>query len=658
MKRIMALVLCAFLLMEMPAFATRDAVLWADQVDAPVAEAEEASLPVDEDQQDLAPKSVSAATNSGGVRIKKKNFPDERFRYYIQTELDADCDGYLSKEERAAVKVMDLSGRGIEDLGGVKYFTKLKYLYVRDNALTALDLEKNTKLVELDVSGNRLQKLSLNKNKALTTVNAEGNRLTKVSIGKCAALAWLDVSGNKLEALDLSANSKLAQLDVSGNKLKRLSLNKNKALTEVNAEDNQLTKISVGKCAALTWLNVSGNKLEALDLSGNGKLMQLYCSGNKLKQLSLKKNTRLQTLWCGDNALTALDVGKCAALVELACPNNRLSRLNVTQNARLTRLYCQNNRLTKLNVTQNALLAVLACQGNSLVRLDAATMSEPLNRLLNDKSLYSKSDSAVSWYSSEALNASVPSSITLYCGPKILYGAKNLMNHLVIGMERCDYADLTDEAFANFRRVNTTGMGRNALYRSSSPIRDDVNRNSEVDTAAWNAGIRSAVNLSENRSALKSFSGYEESYYSTINVWAKYLTGTALSQYNMDRMADAFRFIGQSEGPYLVHCIYGKDRTGLACALLECLMGASADEVAADYMLTYYNYYGILPDTDAYDYIVKHKIDKQLSKAFGIDSIFDEGVDLMACAERFLGQIGLSQQEILDLREKLSVDYP
>ena len=85
---------------------------------------------------------------------------------------------------------------------------------------------------------------------------------------------------------------------------------------------------------------------------------------------------------------------------------------------------------------------------------------------------------------------------------------------------------------------------------------------------------------------------------------------------------------------------------------------ASADEVAADYMLTYYNYYGILPDTDAYDYIVKHKIDKQLSKAFGIDSIFDEGVDLMACAEHFLGQIGLSQQEILDLREKLSVDYP
>ena len=39
---------------------------------------------------------------------------------------------------------------------------------------------------------------------------------------------------------------------------------------------------------------------------------------------------------------------------------------------------------------------------------------------------------------------------------------------------REDYPELTDEQFANFRNIATTGMGAGILYRSSSPINPEL----------------------------------------------------------------------------------------------------------------------------------------------------------------------------------------
>lgn len=47
-----------------------------------------------------------------------------------------------------------------------------------------------------------------------------------------------------------------------------------------------------------------------------------------------------------------------------------------------------------------------------------------------------------------------------------------------------------------------------------------------------------------------------------------------------------FAALEQSEGPTLLHCLAGKDRTGLAAGLLHRLMGVHPDDVMADYMLT------------------------------------------------------------------------
>ena len=87
-------------------------------------------------------------------------------------------------------------------------------------------------------------------------------------------------------------------------------------------------------------------------------------------------------------------------------------------------------------------------------------------------------------------------------------------------------------------------------------------------------------------------------------------------------------------------------------ALLECLMGATADEVVADYMETYINYYGLEKGTEKYDAVVNSNIVKTLAAAFGVEDIF--AADLAAEARAFvLEELGLSQNEVDALMSKL-----
>jgi protein-tyrosine phosphatase len=47
-----------------------------------------------------------------------------------------------------------------------------------------------------------------------------------------------------------------------------------------------------------------------------------------------------------------------------------------------------------------------------------------------------------------------------------------------------------------------------------------------------------------------------------------------------------FEALATRDGPTLIHCLAGKDRTGLAVALLHALLGVHADDIMADYLLT------------------------------------------------------------------------
>jgi protein tyrosine/serine phosphatase len=65
-----------------------------------------------------------------------------------------------------------------------------------------------------------------------------------------------------------------------------------------------------------------------------------------------------------------------------------------------------------------------------------------------------------------------------------------------------------------------------------------------------------------------------------------YYTAAPFEARHVDLFARYFQAIADSDAPILVHCAAGKDRTGVLVALTQHLAGVSADDIAADYLLT------------------------------------------------------------------------
>lgn len=242
-----------------------------------------------------------------------------------------------------------------------------------------------------------------------------------------------------------------------------------------------------------------------------------------------------------------------------------------------------------------------------------------------------------------------PVQVTITLKQEDGYREQWLIHQLVRTNERGDYTHLSDEAFANFRVVDTTGMGENRLFRSSSPINPEIGRSLYADEAAQNAGIKTVINLAD---ASNTYEGTENAYYRNCQTIYLNLGVDFADPAFKVGLADGMRFIIAGEAPYLVHCNEGKDRAGFTSALLECLMGASADEVIADYMETYINYYGLKKGTEKYDAVVNSNIVKTLEAAFGVEELY--AANLAAEAEAFvMEELGLSQEEVAALKTKL-----
>ena len=235
------------------------------------------------------------------------------------------------------------------------------------------------------------------------------------------------------------------------------------------------------------------------------------------------------------------------------------------------------------------------------------------------------------------------------------YYDQYLIHQLTRTDERADYA--SDAVFANFRNVATTGMGENALYRSSSPINDEIGRNTYADKAAEAAGVRTFMNLANDEATAKGYEGFDSTYYSKQNVVYLNLGVDFTATDFKTGLATGLRYFTTHEGPYLVHCTEGKDRAGFVSALLECYMGAAYDEVVADYMITYYNYYGVTKEAEAakYDAIVRSNIVKTLQTAFGVEDL--KTADLKQEATDFFKELGLTESELTTLTANLSKEY-
>ncbi|MGC5021125.1 tyrosine-protein phosphatase [Micromonospora sp. DT47] len=163
-------------------------------------------------------------------------------------------------------------------------------------------------------------------------------------------------------------------------------------------------------------------------------------------------------------------------------------------------------------------------------------------------------------------------------------------------------------AMFNFRDVGgyaghdgrTVRWGR--LYRSDSPHRIDG-----ADREAFTAlGVRTVIDLRRPSEVERDGRVPEQDGLAYRNIhpehvdWGErpYQQGSDLPRYLADRYADladtgagglaeAVGLIAdEANVPVLVHCVAGKDRTGIVCGLTLAVLGVADAEIATDYALS------------------------------------------------------------------------
>lgn len=200
-------------------------------------------------------------------------------------------------------------------------------------------------------------------------------------------------------------------------------------------------------------------------------------------------------------------------------------------------------------------------------------------------------------------NLGMPDDMMNLTGQKIVitlkkrgsYSAVQAALGMVYSNKREDYA--SDQIFANERVVNLGHLAKDRLYRSASPFDDKAGRAKYASALMEQNGIKTVLNLSDTKENILSYTlaPYSKQMWEEGNVILCPLkSNPAEAEYNQ-KLINALKEMSYRKGPYLVHCVEGKDRTGYVCALLEGLCGASYEEIVDDYLITYDNYFGVNP---------------------------------------------------------------
>lgn len=173
-----------------------------------------------------------------------------------------------------------------------------------------------------------------------------------------------------------------------------------------------------------------------------------------------------------------------------------------------------------------------------------------------------------------------------------------------------DYEELT-----NFRQINGGDLSQKKLFRSYHPAVKSRQENDELrdielirqqvllDLLEKNE-INTIINLSETEEKLKNyidsmnFNYYKKLYIDNkiFNVPMAYETVYFMSSENksfnpdelgfQDGLKKIIKIIAENQGPYLVHCRLGSDRTGVVSAFLQLFMGSSKDIIKENYERT------------------------------------------------------------------------
>ena len=227
------------------------------------------------------------------------------------------------------------------------------------------------------------------------------------------------------------------------------------------------------------------------------------------------------------------------------------------------------------------------------------------------------------------------------------------------------------EQFANFRSIKVGNLKEGILYRGASPIDNRRKRASTVDSLLKENNIKYDIDLADKLITGNTFVSVDnkpllgasnfvigEYFQELMDANKVVLLGMAAAYKTDDfasKMKTMFEAILNNDGPYYIHCLEGKDRTGYVCMVIEALLGATYEELIDDYFITYHNYYGIEKGSNKYEVIKNLHIDEMIRYVFG----FDEKTNLLTAnyhtpVNSYLLSIGLTQDQIDAIQTKLS----
>ena len=241
--------------------------------------------------------------------------------------------------------------------------------------------------------------------------------------------------------------------------------------------------------------------------------------------------------------------------------------------------------------------------------------------------------------------------VTLSLSKKGAYLQEYEMRHLVKSEKREDYA--SDAIFANFRAVQAGSIAANRLYRGCNPVLGDA-RAPYAAKLVEEAKIVTVINLADSAESMAPHLAAAP-YYERLVKNGQVITLNMGIDFSdpafIAKLKDGLIFMGQHKGPFYVHCNEGKDRAGMVAAVLEALMGATVQQVADDYMLSYMNYFNV-KKTDARYPVIAKIITDMFVKMNGGKAVTD--ANLKAVAETYLTKtVGLTAQQISALKQKL-----
>jgi len=207
---------------------------------------------------------------------------------------------------------------------------------------------------------------------------------------------------------------------------------------------------------------------------------------------------------------------------------------------------------------------------------------------------------------------------------------------------------LTDDGW---RALDRHGVARIVDLRWPEELAQDPSRELEVEVVHVSV---IGPSLAESRDYLRTLDAHVDSVEDVADHYA--WSYVEFLERNRDRFGLALAAVADADGPVVIHCMGGKDRTGLVSALLLRLAGVTLDGIGRDYALSGPNLAGTLEGwlADAPDERERRRREKlSRTPAIAMARVITEIEDRHGSVTGYLESTGLEPEQIQRLRERL-----